>query len=51
VDLDKFFDTLALVPNLRSARFSDLEVTDLGAGEGFRFDGSRCRLRRRGGSR
>jgi HK97 family phage prohead protease len=37
MDADKFFDALALVPNLRSAQFDDVEVVR--KNEGFRFSG------------
>jgi HK97 family phage prohead protease len=39
MEIEKLFEALALVPNLRTARFSDLEVTDLADGEGFHFEG------------
>src|SRR4051812_26023947 len=37
MNLDQFFDALAVVPNLRTATFDDLEMTR--KKEGFRFTG------------
>lgn len=37
MQLDKFFSDLELVPNMRGARFTDLEVSEWS--EGFRFEG------------
>jgi HK97 family phage prohead protease len=37
VDLDKFFDALALVPNLRSVAFTDAEMVE--NAKGYTFDG------------
>jgi HK97 family phage prohead protease len=37
VELDAFFEALADVPNLRSAQFTDVEMS--AAGNGFKFDG------------
>jgi HK97 family phage prohead protease len=38
MDVQQFFDDLALIPNWRSAQFNDLTVSDLDDG-GFRFEG------------
>jgi HK97 family phage prohead protease len=37
VDHEQFFEALALVPNLRSAQFEDVEMTE--TAKGFKFDG------------